>query len=119
MVPVSGKVIVDGKPLTKGQIGFIPDASQGNTRPEYSIGEIEVDGTFQLKTLGQSGARLGWYKVVVWASANEPDQSHTPGVVWKPEWLVHAKYTNAETTDLVREVTESAPPGAYDFDLRK
>ena len=120
LAPVSGKVLVDGAPLTKGTVGLIPDEARGNTSPYRPLAKIEPDGTYQAFTLQRPGAPLGWYKVTVWATANEapPAESHAVKD-WVPQWLVHEKYTRAETTDLSIEVVEAPPPGAYDLKLSK
>jgi len=119
-VTVEGRVLVAGKPLTSGQIGFIPDESRGATHPEYSIGEMQSDGTFKLVTNDKNGVRPGWYKVVVWASV-EPmpaTPSYDANGQLKPiAWLVATKYTTKESTDLQIEVVENPPSGAYDLNL--
>ena len=120
LVPVTGKVTVDGKPLSKGTVGFVPDAARGNSSEHRPLGKIEPDGTYTILTLQRPGAAPGWYKVTVWATANEPPDAESYKVKdWVPEWLVHVKYTQAETTDVTREVIASPAPGAFDLDLSK
>jgi hypothetical protein len=119
-VSVEGRVLVDGKPLSTGFIGFMPDESRGTTHPEYSLCEISPDGKFKLVTNDRSGVRLGWYKVVVWASSQPLPQRTTFDSNGQPipiPWLVAAKYTTKETTDLSIEVVEKSAAGAYDFNL--
>lgn len=60
-VPVKGKVIYRGKPLTQGQIVFRPtDAGREAT------GQIKPDGTFALTTHKDGdGAVVGTHKVTV------------------------------------------------------
>jgi len=108
--PVTGKVTVDGNPLTKGMVRFIPDKEKGNTGTTESVGEIQADGTYTLYTNSKPGAPTGWYKVTVNAS-EVPDSS-------KPmtgKSLVDPKYSNAEHPLLSVEVVSSPSPGAYDL----
>jgi hypothetical protein len=118
LVPVTGKVILDGQPWTIGDVGFFPDADKGNTNQQASVGVIAADGVYQLLTAGKRGAPPGWYKVVVWAT-NDPAAAGNPwGTDGKPRpinWLIDAKYTNKDTTTLTVEVVENPLPGQYDL----
>ncbi len=59
-VPVKGKVLLKGKPLTSGTVKFEPDA--GRT----AYGEIGPDGTFTLGTFSTNdGAVGGTHRVAV------------------------------------------------------
>src|SRR5436190_1365195 len=49
---VSGKVTVDGRPLTKGAVRFVPDTSKGSTAKFEPVGEIGSDGSYTLSTQG-------------------------------------------------------------------
>jgi hypothetical protein len=116
--PVSGKVTIDGEPLTKGTVGLIPDLAKGNTSPYAPQGKLGSDGSYRIATLGRPGAAPGWYKVTIWASANEPaSDSYQAMKDFQPQWLVNEKYTQAETTDLSVEVVPSPASGAYDLKL--
>jgi hypothetical protein len=53
--PVVGLVTLDGKPLERGEIRFVPDAGQGNSGPQ-SIGTLGPGGAF---TLFGPGGRVG------------------------------------------------------------
>lgn len=60
LVPVAGKVLVDGKPVTFGSIRFVPSGA----RP--SDATIEEDGTFRLRYNNtRDGAVLGTHRVEV------------------------------------------------------
>ena len=120
LYPVTGTITVDGKPLTKGTVGLIPDLARGNTSAYAPQGKIGPDGQFSIATLERTGAAPGRYKVVVWSAANEPaSDSYQDMQAYKPQWLVDAKYTQAETTDLAFEVVPTPAAGAYDLKLRK
>ena len=60
LVPVHGLVSLDGLPLPRGTISFIPDSGSSATSP------INSDGTFQLRTQGKfDGAAPGRYRVAI------------------------------------------------------
>lgn len=60
LVPVAGKVLVDGQPVTFGSIRFVPSGA----RP--SDARIEADGTFRLRYNNErDGAVLGMHRVEV------------------------------------------------------
>src|SRR5262249_14047953 len=67
VVPVAGKLTIDGQPLTTGSISFRPDAARGNRSQHHPTGTIDEEGRYQLFTAGKKGAPLGWYKVMVFA----------------------------------------------------
>ena len=111
--PVDGSISVDGKPLTLGSISFRPMKEKGNTNTYDPAAEIEEDGTYSIATQGKPGAPAGWWKVVV--SARDPIDPKDP---YKPtKSYVAAKYEIPEKTELVVEVREDAPAGAYDLKL--
>jgi hypothetical protein len=94
VVPVSGVVEVDGKPLTTGAITVIPD--QGRA----ASATIGKDGRFTLTTfLPGDGALLGRHRVVVTA--------HQDLGRMKLKWLVPAACRDIASTPLVLEVTGS------------
>src|SRR5262245_54428102 len=63
-VPVSGKVLIDGKPLTKGSVRFISPNSRA------SGGVLDGDGRFVLSCYENGdGAVLGTHRIEI--SANE------------------------------------------------
>lgn len=72
-VPASGKVSVEGQPLTAGKLLFAPiDTSGEMTR---AIGNIEPDGTFQLTTFDPGdGACPGQYRVTIVKPPIEDDE---------------------------------------------
>jgi hypothetical protein len=122
LIRVIGKVTVDGKPWTIGDVGYFPDASRGNTIGRASIGVIGSDGTYEIHTAGKRGAPLGWYKVVVWAT-KDPAAAGNP---WGPDgkrrsiqWLIDPQFTSEESTPLTKEVIEQPSAGHYDLPLTR
>jgi hypothetical protein len=92
-VPVSGVVTIDGKPLDRGNIKFVPK----NGRP--SAGSIGSDGRFILTCYdGNDGALLGTHRVQVAANRIISDS--------KIEWYAPPKYADFRTSEISVEVTE-------------
>ena len=92
-VSVSGFVLIDGQPLKRGVIKFVPAGG----RP--SVGNIEAGGRFTLTCYdGGDGAIPGTHRVQV--SANRVI-SNT-----KIEWYAPTKYADFRTSELRVEITE-------------
>jgi uncharacterized protein (TIGR03000 family) len=106
--PVAGKVTLDGKPLARCRVTFWPE-NKGKLAQEVG-GLTDEDGTYQLFTKGKPGVPPGRYRVTITATA--PTDPKDPA---KLKVLVPEKYAKLETTPLLVEVTEKAPPGAYDI----
>lgn len=91
IVPVSGQVLIDGKPLTVGSIQFI----HSNARP--AGGAIGPDGRFTLTTYElNDGAVVGNHHVRI--AASEP---HGTDAV---RWSAPKKYANTATSGIQVEV---------------
>lgn len=112
-VQVSGKVTVDGQPLPKGSLRFIPDAGKGNKLEVEPAGTIE-GGSYSIFTSGKPGAPAGSYKVAV-VSEGEIDSTNPA----PPKSMVDPKFSDPQTTTLSVEVSPTAQPGAYDLQLTK
>lgn len=101
LVPVSGRVTLDGKPLEFGGVMFQPDAGPS------ALAAIGPDGRFTLRYRGRAdGAVVGRNRVVVTAYESEqpgyrppPDAEPSAGRCLVPE-----KYTSVSTTDIVVDV---------------
>ena len=96
---VSGTVTLDGNPLPKGRISFVPQ--DGSGRP--ASGQIAGDGSFVLGTYEESdGAVLGRHKVSLVAreerGALPPDDGGAKSLI--PE-----SYGNVATSGLAFDVT--------------
>ena len=57
---VTGKVTLDGKPVTNGLVTFVPVAKGG-----ASIGKTDANGQYELLFVDRKGALLGQHKVTV------------------------------------------------------
>jgi hypothetical protein len=91
-VPVSGRVLIDGKPL---EYGFIRVFPHGN-RPASA--NISSDGRFTLTTFDErDGCVIGKHRVAV--LPQKPINETTT------KWFAPQKYTNPKTSGLEIEVT--------------
>jgi len=112
MTPVSGRVTLNGQPLTKGHVTFHPNKDKGNTFGGVCVGEINAQGEYKLQTNGKPGAPLGWYKVTVDATEKTPDNTKPP-----TQSLVPRTYALPDITPLEKEVVANASSGAYDIKI--
>jgi hypothetical protein len=120
LVPVVGKVTVDGQPLKAGNgvsssVSFRPEKGSGNS--QEPAGDIDEDSTYRLFTNGKEGAPPGRYHVLV--TAMERFDPKSPFPYGKRKSYVNSKYGDLKTSDLVIEVVPSPAPGAYDLKLKK
>jgi hypothetical protein len=92
-VPVSGVVTIDGQPLTRGNIKFVPEGG----RP--SAGKIGQDGRFTLTCYdGNDGAIPGTHRVQVAANRVISDS--------KIEWFAPPDYADFRTSGLEYQIEE-------------
>lgn len=92
-VAVSGKVLLDGKPLTKGVVQFVPNDSR------QSAGKLDENGNFTLSCYEQGdGVVLGAHRVVVISREVVNGTSI--------RWLAPPKYADVRKSDLSFEITE-------------
>jgi hypothetical protein len=117
LLPVVGKVAVDGKPLTTGtgKVSFRP--VKGSSATQQPAADIEEDGTYRLSTNGKEGAPPGRYQVFV--VDVEPRDPKDPFPYGPRKSHVNSKYSDPKKSDLYIEVVPSPAPGAYDLKLMK
>ena len=67
LAPARGRVTVNGKPLTAGQVMFAPRAMQGSVEPgRPALANLRDDGTFELATYREGdGAIVGEHMVTL------------------------------------------------------
>jgi hypothetical protein len=119
VTPVSGKVTLDGKPLAKASVTFVPMASKENLNPgPTSQGATDADGRFTLRIDPDTpGSVVGKCRIYITTLLTDPiagDQD-AGGPVKKVKDKVPEKYN--QKTELVFDV----PPGGTDqanFDLK-
>lgn len=107
LAPVSGIVKVAGKPLPKPVVTFFPEKGPSG------IGVGNENGEFTVKTNGQNGCPLGKCKVTVTSASADPTNippadGNEMELLKKPS--LNAKYSNADTTDLVVDVGPDGHP---------
>ena len=114
VVPVSGKVSQKGKPLTAGEIVFIPAGGANGSGGHIATGQIGSDGTYRLTTFNTGdGAVLGTHKVTVTLrSADEMRKMNDLGagkIAYKlPPSVLPPKYSSVESTPLKYTVEDKA-----------
>ncbi len=92
-VTVSGQVLIDGQPLTVGNIKFVPDGA----RP--SSGKLDPQGKFTLTCYdGGDGVVVGKHRAQI--SAMEVISAS------KVRWMAPPKYADFRTSELEYEITE-------------
>lgn len=109
---VHGVVRLDGRPVIKGTVRFVPLAGRA------ASGEIQEDGTFTLGTFGESdGALVGLHQVAIIAYEAGPVQrtagGRPPPAVTKP--LVPKRYMSPGTSRLSFEVKPDANNAEFDL----
>lgn len=106
---VSGQVTLDGEAIGPGVVTFAPVG--GKTNP--SVGAIDENGRYVLKTKHERGIDAGSYNVAV--QVYEPEEKVPEGQRSTQETkpLVPEKYLAVETSGLTYEVE----PGSQTIDL--
>jgi hypothetical protein len=94
LAPVSGVVTINGAPVPRGTVQFVPEGG-GPT----ATGEIGADGGYTLKTAGVDGAMVGTHLVKV-------DARDVPKGDWDtlPKYLTPKKYASEKASGLKFEV---------------
>jgi hypothetical protein len=90
-VPVSGRVLIDGKPLTFGYVRLVPENARAATA------QIKPDGRFTLKTFEEGdGAVLGTHPIMIQAAERLTET--------KQRWHAPKKYANPKTSGLTATI---------------
>jgi hypothetical protein len=103
MVPVTGRIMVNGEPLATGFVMAKRVRDQ-----TMSISGLDKEGRFVLSTNGTDGAWTGTHKLVVRAMTNE----------MPPSSLIPGKYTDESTTPLSIDVRIGSE-NHFEFDIEK
>jgi hypothetical protein len=64
LVPVEGRVWINGQILNSGTLVFVPDEEKGH-HGRMAIAVIEAGGVYRLLTDNLPGAEPGWYRVSI------------------------------------------------------
>jgi hypothetical protein len=119
LVPVSGTVTLDGKPLGGAMLSFAP---VGDTRGNGAEGYTEPDGTFKLSSPPRGeGAAVGQYQVIIRKlvmpdGSDFPRNSDVAPMDSEAKETLSPKYSDAEQTTLTANVPEGG--GIINFDLK-
>ena len=117
-VPVSGKVMVDGKTMSLGTVTFAPDKDKGNKGTGLASGPIQPDGSYKLTYDGKEGAPAGWYKVGV-NPAGMPITMPEKGKPMPTAAAINSRFYSPDTSKISIEVTASPAPDAYTIKVTK
>jgi hypothetical protein len=120
VVPVTGVVTIDGKPLSRAVVTFVPDHGGPG------VGETDSEGKFRLKSYGsQDGVPPGEYKVAVsylLSAEGEPQglgprsaMVQSPGMLSATERLPK-NYSDPGRTELAATVGNGG--GTFNFNLK-
>ncbi len=108
--PVSGQVLLDGEPVEKARVVFMPRATGDSLEAgPYSNGETDSEGRFELRSVEarpHDGAVVGTHRVVVSTRRSRLDPEDPDiEIVTEPE-RIPRQYTNYRSTPLTIEVPE-------------
>lgn len=109
VVPVTGKVTLDGKPLANANLEFIPTA--GGVE---ASGKTNAEGVYELAIRANKGTPQGNYKVTI-EKRVKPDGSELTEGGGVGEQVLPTKYWERATTELT--ATVPAEGGTIDFPL--
>lgn len=119
LVPVSGKVTLDGQPLSNAEITFVP---VGNTPGDGAFGRSDPNGAYRVTYLrgGRPGTPAGEYRVTI-GRRLMPDGKEVPtdmaGSVASPaRETLPAKYSDRQRSTLTAKIPEKGSTEA-DFPL--
>lgn len=109
LVPVSGKVTLNGQPLSGAHVTFLPT---GETRGTGADGRTDAEGVFQLKARHRGpGAVAGTYKVVI-SKMVKPDGSDitpedaTPPVLSGAKEILPGQYSSHAAATLTASIPQ-------------
>jgi hypothetical protein len=105
---VSGRVTLDGQPLTKGTITFNPTGDA-----PAAIGQISSSGSYRLSVGTSSSVAPGQYQVTIVATELVEPTPTDPSPL--PKMLTPEKYNDPATSDLTADVKRGA--NRFDFEL--
>ena len=111
VVPVSGRVTLDGKPAAGVHVGFQPVAAAGNNNPgggSYAI--TDEDGRFTLRMVegGQSGAVVGKHRVEITTRVEAENATDSRPKSSPPKAVIPPRYNRNS------ELTFEVPAGGTD-----
>lgn len=117
LVPATGVVTFEGKPIEKINVMFEPVSQEGL----IAEGTSDADGKFELKTrMPGDGAMPGEYKVSFkYISDVIPDMPGFEGGVKPEPSPIPEKYADANESGFTATVDADASQNEFKFDLKK
>lgn len=113
--PVTGTVMVDGKPYPGAEVLLRPVAGGDKLQKERPYGVTDELGTFELTTfLKNDGAPAGEYQVMI---LSKRPRSKEQDLQWKGRPTLDAKYGKLSTSGIV-VVVEAGPTELSPFELK-
>ncbi|MCA9184927.1 MAG: hypothetical protein R3E01_23400 [Pirellulaceae bacterium] len=121
VVPVSGRITMDGQPLADAAITTQPMAGENSNSPgPGSFGKTDADGHYELELVkpAKKGAIVGTHRVII-----SPSSASTPPVVTQEAADSYSDDPNANRLPAVRRwpaslndgsLTLEVPPGGRD-----
>ena len=104
LVPVDGTVTYQKAPLEHGTVVFKPDQS---THGPQAVGQIQPDGSFQMKTGDRDGVVDGGKFVVTVHCRQKPTPEQARDMMFIAQSLIPEKYSKEDQTPLRFEAKES------------
>lgn len=112
---VTGKVLVNGKPVSKLLVRFLPMPSEGNDWPINAQGVTDDEGNYVLEYYFDEkqgkGAPIGWHRVLI----EDTTLASIPQGEAPPPERIPKMYANPSNSKLKEEV--SIGEQTKDFDL--
>jgi hypothetical protein len=107
LVPVTGRVLVDGKPAAGAAVVFHPaDGTGDGTHP---VAQVDANGEFQLTTIRSGdGAVPGEYRVTLTRYVSAPRRKGIEGEEAPARNLIPDKYARADSTPLTATIRAGA-----------
>ena len=118
LVPVVGRVLVDGKPASGAAIVFHPVDSTHGTHP---LAPGDANGEFQLTTIRSGdGAAPGDYRVTLTWYVSPPRKKGVEGEESPVRNLIPEKYARRETTPFTTTIrTDGNDPLRFEISTRR
>lgn len=119
LVPIAGRVTLDGSPVTPGIVSFFDAGLQGTPAT------LDADGRYRVQTTRGDGLPAGDYRVTVTpiepaADPDKPSMAHEAALPRKPpRSAVPAKYQAVESSPLRVSIAADAADVQFDMPLKK
>jgi hypothetical protein len=114
LAAAEGVVTYQGKALDHGEVVFSP---QAGTPGPASVGKIQPDGSYVMRTTGREGAAIGPHKVTVHCRRELTEKEIRNRSLAIPKSLIPGRYGINDQSPLAFEVVEGES-NTYDIVLK-